>query len=295
MDYLCHILILIGIYIILSTSLNLLLGYCGVLSIAQAAFYGIGAYTTALLALRFHPPVFMTLGAAVAVCAAAGYLASFPALRMRGDFLVIATFAFQVILFSILNNCIPLTGGPMGLPGIPSPQAMGYTISTPAQFLVLTVCLCAITVAVSWRIASSPVGRVMKAIREDEVLAQSKGKDVARIKTTIFTVSSALAALAGTTYAYYVSFIDPTTFTVSESVFIISAVIVGGAGTRIGPAIGSVLLVFIPEILRTLGLPAVLAANVRQILYGLLLVLFMWFRPSGLLGEYNLGTGGRTK
>lgn len=292
MEYALHISILIGIYFILATGLNLVAGYAGLLSIAHAAFYGIGAYTAALMALNLHSPMLVNLICAVALAGVLGAVVGVPSLRIRDDYFVIATFAFQVIVFNVLNNWVSLTGGPMGLPGIPQPVLFGWTISSHSAFLVLVGCCCVAVMWICHRIAHSPFGRVLKAIREDEVLAQSAGKNVAAYKVLVFVIGAATAAVAGVLYAHYISFIDPTSFTVMESIFIISIVIIGGAGSPWGPVVGAVVLVVLPELLRFIGLPSAVAANVRQILYGAALVACMMWRPQGLLGEYTFQKGG---
>jgi len=286
MEYLLHILILIGIYVILSVSLNLIAGYTGLLSIAHAAFYGVGAYVAALMALKLHSPFLVNIICAVILGGLLGALVGIPSLRIRDDYFVIATFAFQVITFSVMNNWISFTGGPMGLPGIPRPAIFGWEVSSHIGFLLLIACFCALTLWVSHRIVHSPFGRVLKAIREDEVFAQAQGKNVAAYKVLVFVIGAGMAAVAGSMYAYYISFIDPTSFTIMESIFIISIVIIGGAGSLWGSVIGAVVLVTLPELLRFVGLPSSVAANIRQILYGGLLVAFMMWRPQGLLGEY---------
>ena len=286
MDYLLHILIIIVLYVILSTSLNLISGYTGLISIAHAAFFGIGAYVAALMALNLQSPFLVNIAGAVLIGGFCGALVGVPALRIRDDYLVIATFAFQVITFGILNNWIALTGGPNGLPGIPRPTIFGFEISSHVGFLILVGALCALTLFVTHRIVHSPFGRVLKAIREDEVFAQAAGKNVAAFKVIVFVIGAGMAAVAGVMYAYYISFIDPTSFTVMESIFIISIVIIGGAGSLWGPVVGAVVLVVLPELLRFIGLPTSVAANLRQILYGGLLVAFMVWRPRGFLGEY---------
>jgi len=287
-DYLLHVLILISIYTTLSVSLNLISGYTGLLSVAHAALFGVGAYIAALLALHLH--VGFLVGV---VCAAlgAGMIAiavAAPSLRVHDDYFVLTTFAFQVIAFSVMNNWIGLTNGPMGLPGIPQPIVFGLLISSHVQFLVLTVVFAAIAVMLVNRLVRSPFGRVLKAIREDEVFAQSLGKNVTRYKLQVFVIGGALAAVAGALYAHYISFIEPTSFTLQESIFILAIVIVGGSGSIAGSVAGPVLLVALPEALRFLGMPSSIAANVRQILYGALLVVCMMFRPQGLFGEFAL-------
>ncbi len=287
MEYLLHILILIGIYIILSVSLNLITGYSGLLSIAHAAFYGVGAYVAALLALKFHSPFLANIVCAVILSGLLGALLGIPSLRIRDDYFAIATFAFQVITFSIMNNWVSFTGGPMGLPGIPQPAIFGWQINSHYEFLFLIFLLCIITLWISHKIVTSPFGRVLKAIREDEVFAQAMGKNVASYKVLIFVIGAGMASVAGVMYAYYISFIDPTSFTIMESIFIISIVIIGGAGNIWGSVLAAAVLVILPEALRFLGMPSAIAANMRQIIYGALLVIFMLFRPQGLIGEYS--------
>lgn len=287
MAYLLHILILIGIYVILAESLNLIAGYAGLLSIAHAAFYGVGAYVAALLALNYALPPWLTIPAAMVAAAAVGALVAWPALRVRDDYFVVATFAFQVIVFSVMNNWVALTGGPLGLPGIPRPDFFGLTVKSHGGFLLLTWLCAAGVVFICWRLARAPFGRVLRALREDEVFAAALGKNVASFKVRVFTLGAAMAAVGGCLYAYYITFIDPTSFTVMESIFIISIVIVGGAGSLRGAALGAAVLVILPEALRFVGLPSSVAANLRQIFYGLLLILFMVFRPQGLIGEFS--------
>jgi branched-chain amino acid transport system permease protein len=287
-EYLLHILILIGIYVIAGVSLNLVCGYTGLLSIAHAAFYGVGAYAAALLGLRFHTPFAVSLAAGIVSAMILGVIVGAPSLRLHEDYFVIATFGFQVITYSVMNNWVSFTGGPLGLPGIPQPVVFGMRISSHWGFLALTWALAALVFVFARTLVRSPFGRVLRAVREDEVLAQSLGKDVARQKMTIFVVGAGLAAIAGCIYAWYITFIDPTSFTVQESIFMLAIVILGGPGNLWGSVLGAVFLVSVPEMLRFVGMPSSIAANMRQILYGLALVLLMMFRPQGLIGEYEL-------
>ena len=287
MEYLLHVLILIGIYVILSISLNLIAGYAGLLSIAHAAFYGVGAYVIALMALNVGSHFLINIICAIVLCGLLGALVGIPSLRIRDDYFVIATFAFQVIAFSVLNNWVDFTGGPMGLPGIPQPELFGWRISSHIEFLIIVGAFCLIALWISHRIIHSPFGRILKSIREDEVFTQSVGKNVAAYKVLVFVIGAGMASVAGAMYAYYISFIDPTSFTVMESIFIISIVIIGGAGSFWGPVVGAIVLVTLPEALRFVGMPSSIAANMRQIIYGGLLVAFMMWRPQGLMGEYT--------
>lgn len=287
MEYLLHILILIGIYTILSVSLNLLVGYTGILSIAHAAFYGVGAYVAALMALKLQTPFLLNLFLAIIASGIFGALVGIPSLRLRDDYFVIATFAFQIITFSILNNLVDFTGGPLGLPGIPQPNIFGFEVTTHIEFLILILILAGITFGISNKIVKSPFGRLLKAIREDEVFVKAAGRNVSSAKVKVFVIGASLASIAGVVYATYITYIDPTSFTVMESIFIISIVIIGGSANLKGSIVGAVVLVALPELLRFIGLPNSVAANIRQILYGALLVIFMLWRPQGFLGEYK--------
>ena len=287
MDYILHILILINIYVIVGISLNLVAGYTGLLSLSHAGFYGIGAYTAALLSLNFGLSFLLTIPAAVLVAAFFGLLIGWPSLRIRDDLFVITTFGFQIILFQLMNNWMELTNGPLGLPGIPQPELFGYRLSSHIDFLILSVVLAALVYLVARRLTNSPFGNILRAIREDELFAQSLGKNVSFYKVSVFAIGAGLSAVGGAIYAYYITFIDPTSFTITESIFMLSIVIVGGSGRLGGSIIGAILLVSIPEFLRFVDIPNAIAANMRQILYGGLLVAFMMFRPKGIWGEFS--------
>ncbi len=288
MDYFLHILILINIYIILAISLDLIAGYTGLLSIAHAAFYGIGAYATALLSIHFQTNFLFNMLFGIVGAGVLGVIIAFPSLRIHDDYFVIATFGFQMIVYSVLNNWVEFTRGPLGIPGIPLASLFGFVFDNHWKFLILSSVFSALAYLLVRKLVSSPYGRVLKAIREDEVFAESLGKNVESYKIQVFVIGGALASVAGNLYAHYITFIDPTSFTILESILVISMVIIGGAGSLRGPIIGAVVLVVLPEALRFVGLPSSVAANLRQIFYGSLLVLMMLYRPQGLIGEYNL-------
>jgi branched-chain amino acid transport system permease protein len=287
MEYLAHILILASIFAVLTVSLDLVAGRTGLVSVAQAAFYGLGAYTSALFATRCGAPFVVGVLAGMVVAVLLSFVISLPSLRLHDDYFVIATFGFQMILFSIFNNWMEVTRGPLGIPGIPQPVIFGWHVDSHLDFFVLSAFFAAIAYFVVYRITSSPLGRVLHAIREDEVFAKAHGKNTLYFKVTAFAVSAALAAMAGSLYAHYITYIDPTSFTVMESILIISMVIIGGAGSTWGPLVGAFVLVTLPEALRFIGLPSAVAANLRQIIYGSLLVIMMMFRPRGLVGKYG--------
>ncbi len=285
MDYLLHVLIFIGIYAIAAASFNLLLGYAGLFSLAHAALFGIGAYSSALLTLRLGWPAIAAAAAGMAVAAVVSALVALPSLRVSGDYLVGTSFGVQVLLYALFLNWTGLTRGAMGLPGIPPVSLLGLDVSGRRGYLVLTLVVLAFTLWALRTVVRSPFGRVLRGLREDEVAVQALGKNVYRFKVLAFVVAGTLAALGGSLYAHYVSYIDPGSFTLDESVFLLASVMVGGTGTLLGPVIGATVLVGLPEVLRFVGLPDAVAATVRQMLFGALLVVFMRLRPQGIWGE----------
>jgi len=286
MNYIFHILVMICLYTILGLTLNLVVGYGGMLSLCHAAFYGIGAYASTLSMANAGWPYLPSLLVALLICGTIAYLVSIPSIRFHGDFFVLATLAFQMIIFSILYNWTNFTKGPYGISGIPRPSLVGWRVTTPWMFFLLALVAAIVVGSAIWRLSHSPYGRALQAIRDDEMAAQALGKDVTRFRRSAFAITGMLAAVAGVLFAGYTSYIDPTSFTLDESVFILCVVIIGGAGNLRGPIVGAVILVLLPELLRFLRIPDAVAANARQIIYGLLLILMMRFRPQGIAGKY---------
>lgn len=288
MSYILHLLILLSIYSVLSLSLNLLVGYTGLFSLAHAAFYGIGAYITTLLMVKAGWGFFPALVVAILGAILLSLIVAIPSLRLRGDYFVLATLGFQTIIFYILYNWVGLTNGPYGIPGIPRPKFLGFEINSIFAYSVFSIFLSGICLLLLWRICMSPFGRTLKAIRDDEIAASALGKNIYRFKALAFALSGAFASVSGALFASYMRYIDPTSFTLMETVFILSAVLIGGAGNIKGPIIGTMFVILLPEVLRFLQIPDTIAPNVRQILYGLLILILMRLRPQGLGGEYKL-------
>ena len=286
MEYILHLLILIVIYIMLSQSLSLTAGFGGMVSLAHAGFYGIGAYTTALLAVNYHIPFFITLPVAMLICGIIALLLSTIALRTVEDYFIICTLGIQVIVFSLMNNWMSLTNGPLGIPGIPPIIIIGLDFSNKLLFLTLSLLLASIIFYFLRFLINSSFGRTLIALSEDEIYTQSIGKSVYLTKVIAFTVSAIIASIPGVLYAHYISYIDPTSFTVDESIFILSIVIIGGMRKMWGMVIASSFLVLLPEALRFVGLPNSIAANLRQIIYGIILI-FVIFNSSGKSFSYN--------
>lgn len=289
MNYLFHILIMISIYAILTLSLNLPVGYSGLLSLAQAAFYGIGAYVMTLLMMNCGLSFMGATAVAIIFSSILSLLVSYPSIRLKGDYFILASLAFQIIIFTVLYNWIDLTRGPYGIPGIPKPEILGIRFDNLYEFFALSGGIALIVFLIAKRLYSSSFGLVLKAIREDELSAISIGKNVRRFKILAFAISSGMAAIAGSLYASYVTYIDPTSFNLDESIFILSVVLVGGSGNLKGPIVGTLLMILLPEGLRFLGIPDNIAPNVRQMIYAFILILLMRFRPQGIAGEYRFG------
>ena len=287
MDYVLHIMVIASIYVILALSLNLIVGFTGLPALGHAAFYGIGAYTAALLALNLGLSPWLGLLAGAITAGLLGFVISFAAVRLKGDYLALATLGAGVIVYSIAKNWVAVTRGPMGLPGIPGFTFLSYPLDGVWAYLILVLAFVGITTFVIGRIVNSPFGRILKAIREDEIGAQAMGRDVNYYKVMVFMIGAAFAGVAGSLYAHYITFIDPSSFTLMESITILLMVIFGGLGSLRGSIVGAVILVVLPELLRFLGMPSSIAAPLRQMIYGLLLVLLMIKRPQGLMGHYR--------
>ncbi len=288
MEYLIHIAILISIYAILGLSLNLVVGFTGLLSITQAAFYGIGAYVTAILLTSTGMNFFLAMLIGIVITAVISLAIGFVLSKFKDDYYALGSFGFNVIIYSIFLNWQSLTRGPLGIPGIPRPSLFGFTFSENLWFLVLSVIILIIIYFLCKFITTTSFGRVLKAIREDEEAISVFGYRVLWYKLTIFVISAGMAAVAGSLFASYITFIDPSSFTLTESIFILAVVILGGLANNKGAVLGAVCLILLPEILRFVGFPDDIAAQMRQVTYGVILILLMLYRPQGLVGEYRL-------
>jgi branched-chain amino acid transport system permease protein len=273
-------------FAILALSYNLIFGYLGVTSLAHAAFWGVGAYASALTATRLGWP--WPAGMAVGFVAAAliGALVAIPAARLRGDYLLIATIGFQVILHSLFLNWRSVTNGPLGIRRIPRPMVLDFLVQSQSAYIAFGFGLFLVVLFITWRLSQSPFGRMLKAVRDDDIAAQSLGKDVVRVKVITFAISSGIAAISGSLLAIRVTYIDPESFVLLNSFFVLTIVAVGGAGNFLGSVAGAIFIVGLPEILRLVDLPNGVVGPLRQIIVGVVLVAFMLFRPQGLVPEH---------
>lgn len=285
MDYLLHILILITIYSILALSLNLLIGYLGILQLGHPALYfGVGAYSFAILSQRGAGFFLALLGAAV-FSLVIGALFIIPALRLKSHYIAIATFGFLAITQGVIIQLREITRGPLGFPGIPRPEIFGFLFQSNFSFFVLALIFAIFIGCVVHRIVHSPFGKLLEAIREDETAVKTLGFNTILPKAQIFLASSFFAGIGGALLASYLGFIGPTNLTASEVILVISMVIVGGMASFWGSIAGAAIMILLSEALRFLGLPSEIVGAGRFALFGLILILFMLFRPHGLFGQ----------
>jgi len=289
MEYIFHIIIMLNIYIMLVLSANLTIGVANLLTMCQAAFYGIGAYIGTYFLMQFNLPFVVIAALVMGFTGVFSFLISYASVRLKDDYFIIATMGFQLIAYTILYNWTDVTRGPYGIPGIPAIKLLGlYEVPGIYGYLLLSLVVMLVVVLLFRHLVNSPFGRVLNAVRADEKTAQALGRNTVKFKAWAFFLSAAFTGLAGVIYASYVSYIDPTSFTLDESIFIISALFIGGIGNTKGPILGAAFVVLLPEVLRFVGLPDAVAANLRQIIYGLALVLVMYFRPQGIWGKMVL-------
>ncbi len=281
MDYLVTIAVLIAIYTILATSYNLVIGYGGLSTVAHPIFFAIGAYTTGLLAVHvpFIPPLGnVVLGMAAAVVASV--LLAGSALRVSGDYLLIASLGFQLGLLQLLKN-LEFTGGPGGLSAIPS------TIVGPIRgpiFLAICGAAALACVFAVRAIVNGPYGRAISAMRDEELAFTALGRNAMSMKIAIFAIGCGMAGGAGGLYAYYFQYLSPDQFDVLASAAILTMVVLGGMGTAFGPVVGAILLLAIPQAITFLQLPPSIMAPTQGIIFTVLVLLFLYLRPSGILG-----------
>jgi branched-chain amino acid transport system permease protein len=283
--YAANLATLICINAILAVTLNFIMGYAGIFSLAHAVFFGVGAYVAALIGLHWTDSLLLQLALAMVVSGLLSAALALPALRVRGDYFVAASLGFQVLAVTVFSEWKSVTGGIGGLVGIPAATIAGHAVGDPMEFLCLVAAALAVVVALTRTLVRSSFGRSLKAIRDSESAALAFGKNVALVKTLSVFYSSAMCAIAGVLYADYLSFINVESFTIDASTLFMAMVIVGGIGTVWGPLVGAVLLTSLPAALTYLPyLPQTEIGSAQQMVYGLAMVLLMIFKPDGLMG-----------
>lgn len=292
MGFVYDIGIMLCIYIILVLSANLIMGMANLLTMCQAAFYGMGAYIGAQFLIHFDLPFAVVALIVMVVTGLTSLVVSLASVKLKDDYFILTTLGFQMIVYTILNNWIKETpdgksGGPFGIHGIPRIELFGrWSLSSNSSFFFFTLVVAALAMLVFGGLQHSPYGRVLKAIRTDELSVKALGRDTARMKAWAFFISAAFTGLAGVIYVSYRTDVFLTSFTLDECIFIITALFVGGAGSRVrGPVLGAAVVVLLPELLKFFGLPKLEAGFWKQVIYGFVLVVLMLFRPQGLLGD----------
>ena len=290
MEYLMHIGVMLSIYCILVLSTNLTVGMANLLTLCQAAFDGIGAYIGAFFLMQVHLPFTVIALVVMLATGLTSLVVSFASVKLKGDYFILATLGLQMIVLTILSNWTSVTRGALGIPGIPPIRLFGvWSLDSIRAYFFFTLALAALCLLFFHRLQRSPFGRMLRSIRTDEISAQALGRNTVSLKAWAFFLSAAFAGMAGLVYASYVGYLHPTGFTLNESIFILTALFIGGIGRRVwGPVAGAAVVVILPEALRYVGLPNAVAANLRLIVFGLILILLMFYRPQGLLGDSEL-------
>jgi len=283
--YLQNIAVLFCVNGILALTLNFIMVYAGIYSLAHSIFFGIGAYTAAYLALNVTDSLPISMLAAFSLSALVSMALALPALRVRGEYFVAASLGLQVIGVTIFAEWKSVTGGLGGMIGIPRPKLFGYVFNDDTAFLILSVVVLLAVLGILSLLVRGSFGRSLMAIRDSESAAQAYGKHVNAVKTLSVAISSGLAAIAGVLYTFYMSFINVEGFTLETSILLMAMVIIGGTGTLLGPVAGAALLMTLPAALTYLPfLPPGELGAIQQIVYGAAMVLLMIFRPGGLVG-----------
>lgn len=280
-NYAIHLGILMSIYSILAISLNFAVGFTGLLNMGHVGFFGIGAYASALLTIA-GLPLWLAVLCGMAIAGASGIILAIPTTRLKGDYLALATLGFAFILGSVARNWTSLTRGALGIPGIPK------LASQNSVYLAVVFALAIVTYFIFQKITSSRFGKTCEAIRDDELAAKMLGKDTFKTKIAALAISACFAGLAGGLYAHYITFIDPTIFGINDLILLFSMVIIGGLASNRGAWIGAVLILLIPEPLRFIGFPSAVLGPAREIIYALILLIILIYRPKGLFGRADL-------
>jgi branched-chain amino acid transport system permease protein len=300
-----NIMVLAGVYACAVIGLNLLVGYAGQISLGHAAFFGVGAYTTAILTCHFSWfPTWLGVLAGAALAGVLGWLVGVPVLRLKGNYLAMATLGLGEIAFILFSQLKGLTGGTVGIPEgikvkvgeIPALSVFGFKFDTDIKFFFLVWAIVMMLMLLNINVIRSRVGRGLRALHSSEVAAEAMGVNTARYKTQVFVLSAVLAGLGGALFAHFEGYISPESFTFSLSILFITMVVVGGMGNLWGGIVGVIVLTFLPQVIQAMpqwipGLPSNLKnfSNYTLVLYGILLVVFMMFMPSGIAAGLSHG------
>lgn len=282
--YLLNLSTLIAIFAILATSLNILVGFGGIFSVAQAVFFGVGAYAAAQMALNVTPDLLVDALVGAAAAGALSVCLALPALRVRDEYFVIASLGLQMLAVTIFIDMKPLTGGIGGLVGIPVPTLFGLSLANPDAMLAACVGFLVIALALTRVLMRGSFGRSLMSIRDNESAAAALGKNPMVLKTLAVVLGCAFAGVGGALYSAQIQFVNVESFTMDQSTLIMAMVVIGGTGTLAGPLVGSILILLLPAALSFIpGIPPTEIGAVQQMIYGLVMTLLMIFRPGGLV------------
>jgi branched-chain amino acid transport system permease protein len=271
------ILIFLGMNLMITIGLSLLMGYAGQISLGQAAFFGIGAYTTGILTTKLGFPIYLSCPLSILVTVSIAFAVGIPTLRLRGHYLAMATLGLGEIVHIVFNELLSLTGGPSGFGNIPLIRIFGMELDNDYKYYIFVWAIVAFILFLSLNLIDSRVGRALKAIHKEEQTASTIGVNTSRLKLSIFVLSAGYAALAGFLYAHFVTFLSPGTFSLRFSVLLVTMVAVGGMGNIWGAVIGTAVLTLLPEYLRFFK-------DFDILIYGVILISIMILRPEGLYG-----------
>ena len=288
MDYFLHIAILASIYSLAVLGQNYAAGYGGMVSLNHGAFMGIGAYGLAygMKTLGYSYPVSFLLAALVTALVA--WLLSFPLLKLKDDSFVLVSFGFSFIAFNVFLNWHSVTNGAIGLKGIVKPEIVGSFDQPQLVYFIIILFVLLLSLWGMNRILRSSYGVIVRAARENQRVTQVSGHDSTAYRRSVFVLSAVLASFAGSFLASHISAIDPLLFQYHLSVLLLVMAILGGLASLKGSIVGATLLIILPEALRFLGLPSSVLAQSQQIVYGLILIALMMWRPRGIFGKYRI-------
>lgn len=279
MEYLYTVLILIGVYMIMASSFNLIIGFGGLISIAHPIFFALSAYASGLANMHFGVPIPLAILLGTLLAVVMSVMLSLPSLRVSGDYLLIASIGFQLGFVEVIKN-VDFAGGAGGLTNIAS---MYSGPNRSLAFVVTILVIATVVVALVHWLTHGDYGRAIQAMRDDEECFSSLGRNAMMIKITIFAIGSGLAGLAGALYAHYFQFLTPEQFGITQSALILTMVVVGGMGSTLGPIVGALLLTALPQAITFLNLPPSVMAPLQGMLYTGLVLLFLFVRPAGLI------------
>lgn len=288
MNYLFHIFVVLLIYTLLALSTRQQIGLSGLLNMAQATFYGIGAYTSAIIMTRLGMSYWSALAAAILASTSAALLISVIADKVTELYFGLATLSLQIIFSSCIYNWTTLTGGPFGISSIAAPSIGAIRIQSPESFALFGMAWVTLVMIFYKRFAKTVTYKMIMATRDNQLAVLTLGKNPNYYKRISIIISAIIAGIAGTLYASYITYIDPSSFTLDESILLLSIVLIGGSGNIWGAVTGATIYTLLPELLKLLHIPDQSAANLRMVLFGILLLLILRYKPKGIFGNYSI-------